>query len=481
MLFSRTFSLFFLPAAARGIVSFAMVPFTTYMLNPADFGIVALVTAVTSLAASMATLGLTFIISGNFQTLEHAERCSMISTVLYATVTVSLGLGALIVAFWPMLPSIDPIYAETGTSAVWLAVAAMVLGTPWVLANDVIVMQRKPGVFALVQLAQVVVNASLVLVGLYVFDWGVIAIFAALVGSAAVTLLGALMVLRSYLVPRIHTRWLLELRKIGPLAMASSLGEGLQTTVERGLLASGLGLSGLGLYAHINQYRSLVHMGVKAGALSLWPTTIEEAREAQRPRFTQTIVMWQFFHVGLTALGLAFACFGADMVALLTHNKFTEGAVLLPYWIVYMLVQSSGKPQTGLLYAHQRGRSLSALMLVSLALWLPTLYVLVPLLGLKGGVIAMIVMITVYRVGAQLLAHQIAPATSGDRYVALGIMLVVAAAEFVAQTAPSLALRAAVLAAGLALLAVVGRRPVRLFLSRSLGISRSVEVPVLGR
>lgn len=45
----------------------------------------------------------------------------------------------------------------------------------------------------------------------------------------------------------------------------------------------------------------------------------------------------------------------------------------------------------------------------------------------------MIVTVAVYRAGVQLLAHRIAPAPCGDGYNALGIVLVVVAAQAVAQ------------------------------------------------
>jgi O-antigen/teichoic acid export membrane protein len=267
------------------------------------------------------------------------------------------------------------------------------------------------------------------------------------------------------------------LRKLGPLAVLSSLGEGLQAALERGLVASYAGLSGLGIYTHSNQYRMMTHLGVKAAALSMWPTTIEEARASRPLRFPQTIALWQFVHIGLIAVGIIASSFGTDFIAALTHDKFTAAAALLPYWFVYLLIQASGKPQTGLMYANNRGRTLSIVTLLGIACWLPAIYFLVPVFGLKGGVIAMIVALTVFRGAMQVLSWRIAPTPSGDIFIIPGIVAILAIGESISYFELDLGLRTTVAVVALAVIGVAGRRPIKTFATDFLGLGEHKPTP----
>lgn len=69
---------------------------------------------------------------------------------------------------------------------------------------------------------------------------------------------------------------------------------------------------------------------VKTDARTVWPITLEEAKEPQGD-FSLTKKAWNIAYLGITATGILFATFGRDFMGILTHEKFSDASSLVVF------------------------------------------------------------------------------------------------------------------------------------------------------
>ena len=131
-------------------------------------------------------------------------------------------------------------------------------------------------------------------------------------------------------------------------------------------------------------------------AYSVWPDSLDEARYGDS-QFRKTKQAWDVVVLFISGAGLFFAAFGEDIIALLTHDKFTEAYVLAALWMVYLLVQNTGKPAIAMAYAKEQGVLLQVLLVMSTVLAILLLLVLVPVVGIYGAAAAALGNVVTFR------------------------------------------------------------------------------------
>jgi O-antigen/teichoic acid export membrane protein len=129
-------------------------------------------------------------------------------------------------------------------------------------------------------------------------------------------------------------------------------------------------------------------------------------------------------HLGLALVSAPLVLFGDRMIDVLTNNKLTGAWVFLAPWCLVVILQSTGKPATGILYAGSDTRTVAKIGAISSGVVLVALAVLVPLWGAPGAVAAVLVQTFVYRVLLQLFARRRAVIPFQDRgAIAAGLLV----------------------------------------------------------
>lgn len=359
-----------------------MVPVVSYRLGPEDFGVFGVVMASVAFVSTAATMGSGYIMAAHFPNLEVEARRELVSSLFFAGFSLALATALIVMGFWALQPGDGNAFAAIPLRYVLAGLAATLASVPWLLAVEVTVLEGAANRYGWVVAAQAVITAGVTVVCLYVLDFGVGALFAGALGGSLAALAGAAISVRGLLRPRISRKWLREMVRNGVPASFSTAAENVYSLVERVTVAKHVGLAGVGLIAHSAQYRTLVQVGVKAGARAVWPVSLEEARGGQG--FPRTKAVWDYMYVAVTVAGLFFANLGAVVVSALTHGKFIAAAPLVPLWMIFILLQNSGKPQTATLWGSGLGpryaRIVAVASLVAAALVLPS----VMLFGLWG-------------------------------------------------------------------------------------------------
>jgi O-antigen/teichoic acid export membrane protein len=230
----------------------------------------------------------------------------------------------------------------------------------------------------------------------------------------------SVVVLRPYLGWKLSSRPQLGQRHFLPTQTL----EAVHPIVERILLASYSGFTQLGNYAHSLAYRALFLQGVNAVNRATWPVTLEEARA--RGRYFVTGRVWAATHLGIAMVAPPFVLFGDTLIAALTNDKLTGASVFLAPWFVLILLQSSGKAATGVVYAVGESYVVARLGLLANAVALAALVALVPILGAPGAAAALLLQALVFRIALQVVVRRRTPIPFQDWGVLAGCVLVTA-------------------------------------------------------
>ena len=415
----KRFSLFLLPSVFQGTISLLILPITTHILGPKDYGVFALVISFTSFGTMIATFGSGYLLSMHYPLADEHGKRQLISTFIVSGIVVSVLFSFLFLTGWFIAAKTSKNLFSIPYSGIVLALATMVLSVPWSIASDVIILEGKAKFYAVLTIAQSAVSALAVTAGLYIFKLELLSLFFAGTMGAIVAFAGAVVTLRQHLRLVVSGKWLKEMLKLGAISGFGSIMENIQLISERYLLSVYSGLSQLGIYSHSQQYRSLVSMPVKAVANAMWPITLSEAHEDKR-LFLRTAKGWNIVYIGITVAGLFFALLGKDIIDLLTNNKFGEAYAYATLWMLFILVQNIGKTQTGILFAGGHGALYGKITAVSFSMGTGFIVIFVPFVGATGALLALIASQIILRLLIQIYSNRLHKTIFLDLWVLIG-------------------------------------------------------------
>ncbi len=419
----RRFALYVLPTLWRAGLAFAVLPLTTKRLDPADFGLFALVLSFSSFGAGASGLGAAYPIAAHLPVLNRTERQDLVSTLLWLGALVAFVLAAMLLLVWPLLAAMIPDIANAPASASWIAAALIVLGVPWNHAVAAITVTGQAGTFAAVTIAESIASTAATLIALYGFDLGIESLFVgALVGASANTV-GSVVALRHLVRFRFSRKWVADCLHVGGLSFVASLVERGQVTIERYAFAHYVGLATLGIYSHSQQYLNLAKAGAKAVSNATWPVALEEAR-AEDGRFTRLGAAWQPVYLALALGGVFMATLGRDAISLLTHDKFTPAYVFATLWIVLVLLENAARPAVAIVYAHRLGIANQWTVILGGLLATALMIPLIKWFGALGAVFGGFVSVLVYRTTVVVIARRASSFPFQDGTLFMGIAVV---------------------------------------------------------
>lgn len=403
-----------------------MLPTITAILGPAEIGTFALVLSISSFVAAFSGMGSSFLLSAHYPTANAEERRGMVSALIAVSFAISCASGIATLVAWHWLSSSWETFASIPFSWVAMALVAAVIATPWGIAVDVLMLRRTARAFAIVACLQSVVTALVTVLGLYGFGLGLTSLFIANLAGAVTVGFSSLFFLRNDIGWRLDRRWLRVSLRTGALMGAGPLLQSLFVIVERWIITSSAGLSVLGLYAHSQQYRNMIEVGVKGVARSIWPITLEEARSSP-PIFTKTGHVWRAVALFNIGAGLFLALFATEILEILTHGKFVSAAPFLALWVGHILLRNTGKPQIATLYAEREAQSVAYIEQITLAVGIVMMIVLVPLAGVLGAFITLFMVQLGIRASYHMRARRFGWRPFQDGWAIGGSMLVLLA------------------------------------------------------
>lgn len=344
----RSFLWFLLPTLLQTLIGVGvMVPITTYYLDPADLGTVAILTALAMLVTPLASTGDNWVLSTHWHATPESGRKELLFNLLLA----NLGMKTVwVVVFWLLSPSVLPQlirdYRPEYQQYFGLVLLGLLAGTLWGTLSPLMVIERAPVSHAMNESLQWAAGATTTLVGLSVMKIGVLAMFLAPIAAGLASVLHGFCYAARRVSVRPSLHWGKEIVRSGMPAIPFSLMDVVSNSMDRFVIQRWLDLSALGIYAHSQSYRGIFVTVTKAYSRSMTPTFLElfAGNSAQPPRkVEETVSLW---YLCVTAGGILVTLFSPELIHVLTHGKFDHAAALVPIWFLLVFAHSMAIPFT---------------------------------------------------------------------------------------------------------------------------------------
>jgi O-antigen/teichoic acid export membrane protein len=455
----RRFLFFLVPGILQVGLSFVTLPLTTLVLGPADFAMFSLVASFSALAMSLSQMGSGFLVTQRFRHGSREEQCRLVTTLTALVFCSSLLFASLLIGAFLVVHDAWSVTAGITFSMVALIALERIGASIHMLAASISSFGNMPGYYSFVTITKSVVAAAVTLTALFIFDMHVMALFVGYAAGGVAALIGSLAILSRYFKASIDRSTIKDALYLGSWSTLAFLTVQARLTVERVLLTKYTGLHDLGLYAHAQQYQSLVTLGSRPIQSAVAPVSLDETKE-DKQRFDRTGRTSNFVFLGVTIFGVALAMFGRLIIGMLTHDKFSDAAPYAALLVGVMLVQLSGRPQFFFLMQSGRGRYISLSSSLAAIAAMLTLFVLVQFFGLAAAVCASYIQYLIFRVATGIDPHRSVSLPFQDRGVIAGILAIAATVAFVEYVEPGLLVRALVFVGFLVITAVLARSTV---------------------
>ena len=337
--------------AALGLL--VLVPVMTYYLDPRDFGVAAILSAVAMPIGPLSSTGFSWVLSAHFYKLTEVEQRVLVFNVLLGEVVLRVFWVSVFALCAPlMLPVIVSGYEAEYLSYFYLVLATALVGGLWPAISYTVVLRQRSSHHAMLELLPWLASAITTVVCLGVLRLSTVTLFVSPLIAGLTSLIISIRYARHETIAWLRRRWLREIVGIGIPSIPANLLELLGGVSGRYFIHRWAGLGPLGIYSHAESYRSMLTMGAKAFSRTFSPSMLQAVTRNSEPINAKGMLRWWY---GLLALGgVSLGLFVGDIIGLLTHGKFVAAAPLAIVWFCLVISYSFGLPYSSFLSVHQK-------------------------------------------------------------------------------------------------------------------------------
>jgi O-antigen/teichoic acid export membrane protein len=388
----RNFNFYLLPSIIRGVFGILIiVPLTTYYLDPKDFGIIAIITALTTPIGPLASSGCAWVLGGNYFKLDdHSRRILLfnllfVDFILKTTWVFIFWVGAKwILAF--VITDYKPeysVYFSFSLLGVWL-------GTFSPTVSQLIILQEKAVFHAGIEMLKWIARVVTIIFCLACFNMGLKTLIIAPIVENAVSLFVEIFVIYKNSKIQISRQWITEVVKVGLPSIPSNLSETIGKIADRYFIKTWLSLASLGIYSHSQTYMNMFKLFIKAFQKTIFPDAVlsfskESSVDSERLKRILTIFLWVIVLVGIMLI-----LFSYEAVDALTHGKFVAAAPLIPLWFLIVFSQIYGMLYGNYLITNKKNRFLMISMSTTSIFFIGITALCVYFLGLYGATVSIV-------------------------------------------------------------------------------------------
>jgi len=350
----KNFFYYLLPSIGMGIIgAFVMVPITTYYLTPKDFGIFAVLNAITMPIGPLASTGIAWVLAGNFYKIDDKERRVLFFNLLLLDFVLKI---FWVLVFWLSAPLLLPvIIKEFEIKHVLyfkLILVSILLTTFWPSISCLIVFQQKGKVYAFLEFSQWAFGALTTIICLVLFKLSTITLFLSPIAAGLFSFIAGLWYIRNYIIPKISRKWSREVFVVGIPSMPYNLLEMVTNVTDRYFIQKWINLPQLGIYSHSLNYKNIFAMAIKAFSRTFGLQLTEIfSKDLDRKSFNIKLRKWYGL---LGIIGIFVTLFSYEVINILTHGKFVAAAPLVPLWFLFHLFSTYGMPYTQFLLVNKK-------------------------------------------------------------------------------------------------------------------------------
>lgn len=367
--------------------AFLLMPLYTLYLDPAAYGVLAIVTAVNGLLTIAFTLGLTGAVTRFYVEYQddHKRLAEFWGTTLTFVLLLSVLVGGTLLAIGETL--LRPLLGDV---PFWPFVALGVLATffqPFFATFlGVLQTRNQAGRYALVSLAHFVLTTLLTIALVVLLGWGVVGALSATLVAAAVFFAVSLWMLRADIT--ICLRWT-HLRRALSYSLPQvphSLASQINAITDRIIVNGQLGTASVGLYSVGAMVAMIVEVAAQGVNRAYLPLSMAALKRGTAHDLAQLRAVGGLVVAGFCLLGAGIGCFGREIVSLVASPAFADAASVIPVLVFAGVASAVYYLFVNILFFDFGGiRWLPVGTIVAAALNVTLALVLVPRFGLLGA------------------------------------------------------------------------------------------------
>ena len=373
-----------LSSVITGVLGILLVPLYTRVLSPADYGLVALVSAITGAVGTFVVLGLDSAAQVYyFDDSDDGRRLSVMGSWFWCQLGVSTAASVLIIvnASW-----LGP-HISRSPSASWvlvLAALAVPLGAfrqvagIWLRCNRMA--WKVAGFFTASALSSIVASAVMVLV----FRLGVPGVFLGQLLGAVITAVIGFTIIRRTIRPRHFSRRVLAgMFRFGLPLIPAALAGWITASSDRIILNIMLGETAVGLYSVAASVATVVALFTVAFQFAWGPFALSIVNGPRGREVLGVALSW--FMLVSCFLAVTISIFAPEVLRLLTTPKFYAAASSVPYLAFSVVAMGVMQVVAIGAYVAKKSTIVAGGMFVGAAVNVVLNFALIPLMGRDGA------------------------------------------------------------------------------------------------
>jgi O-antigen/teichoic acid export membrane protein len=445
--------------AFSAILSVALLPLATRHLGASDYGTYGLLMSIVALVGAAADGGAGLLVPAHYGPASASERARLfVSLTVFATIGASAA-GLFLIVLWTWRHNT---FSDQAVPLAAIVLTAILMPMRAITNISVLIFSvtdRGPAIAAQMAIQSLVVFLS-TLAALFEFTMGGTSLFiGALCGQFAAMCIGLVALGHRHLLSFPSRDWFRRAAISAPTTAASGLVDGTRGFGENALLTSTIGLHAVGILSHARLYHGLLMALANAVGHNLWAKSLEEARNPHS-NFETTRSAWTPVQISITCAGIIFVFVGKEIVDIISNGKFTVAAAYIPALFVIALIQTTERPANAIVCVSGRAASATWTRTVMALGSLIALFPTIILFGIKGAVAVCIIETVAYRLYLRMLASRERKVPFQDHVAVFGCFAIIAETAYVHWAVPRTTIQLALMAIGIAMLGVIGRRSI---------------------
>jgi O-antigen/teichoic acid export membrane protein len=419
--------LYALPSVVKAVAALSVLPLMTALLNAADYGFFALMVTIANVCAVLPAIGSSVVTTRYFAPDDHAQRSEIMSNMVVMSIAIGLAAGFVCWIAWHV-----PLYfyperaAETPEALLILGCLTVVFNGWSVLSSEALTLDRRAGLFATVNILKDLSGSLASVAALYWLSAGANSLFYGFIVTGVAGGVLGVAAMRRYLSVRPTLAAFRKILEDSHIVFAQLFEHG-ASLVERSVIASGLGLTALGVYNHSRLYETTMMSGTKAISRTAWSRILEDVRRDRRE--SDPADLSTGFIAALCLLtGLGLGTVGYDIIGLLSHQKFNDASYFAAVWVALISIRITGFIPKAILYTHGQAKIFAIAIYAGQGVMLILLYLLIGKLGILAIVVALAANTVIQRIIVHVGAYRVQPFDFRDYSVIIGVLIVCAAA-----------------------------------------------------
>jgi len=383
-------------------ISLLLLPLYTRALVPADYGVIDMLTAFTTLVNFTVALGIDQAVARYFpDTQIPEERIGYASTSFWWAV---ITYGVFTVVAWPLAGQFSTwLFNDPSRGGVFdVALVAIWINGLFLLVQSQLRYSLKPRDYTIASLVFTFASMVTSIAYVLILRQGVVGVFYGQVTGGIVGLATAIYLSRKVYAFRFDWSKLVAMLRFSVPLVPSSVGVFVSLYMDRIAIDQLMTLTDVGLFGIGYRVASVTSLLMVAFVAALTPLIYTHYREPEAPQHLARIFRY-FTALGIgVCLGLAF--FAHDIVRIIAASAYVDGAVVVPFLAPALLLGSMYIFAPGLGIAKRTGW-IAVINIGGAAASVALNYVLVPYLGIRGAALSTLLGNTAV-FGANMIASQ---------------------------------------------------------------------------